>query len=641
MHQSLPSGTVTTVNTLGRFFSTSTGNKRKRPTTTTETEMNSSTENTEDSNSQIRLGRPNLKRKSIGCSPEKPAGEIVAPDPASLSFRNDLHELIMSISTRKTLQNETPSPPVPSPLTDHPDSPDLRAPLPPSTHQGVGISREPPTTPPPPPPPPPPSMSHTPVSSIHSPHPSSRYEIATLLKPIQHPRPMSRDSLTTTSNASRHSSENPQSSVVKLETPLTESSVLDDLPEPLRQVYVQETSIKTRLNLLKSMLDILPTLVQQEEAKWKEEKNRIEAEKARQAAEDERLLAEKLSELERVRKEIEELQRRQTLRDQGDSIPSQVPTMLLDGQHLDQQTRVESSPIRSSVGLSEESCPLQASLGPSSTDAMVEKPLNSAKEIDRRTNQSDSQEVARQSASVFSNVSAKAAQEMSQNILQQLTVTSPGKATDPRPRPKLEPADLQKENPLQPIVNASLPAAVQNDKPQSSSSIAKRFQESTSASTDHPSKKVKIEPTGQPLAYYCTSKPASVLLTHDDPNWSRFCICLGANGHIDLLDSIRHRPVPDVLVRAERYTTGSAINGTWISPGSVALVDKDCRFGNAQVTVVDYHDPELTQKPRVTRLRAAPHYPDVKITSIVRLWEHKLGIRKFITAGKINLRLWD
>lgn len=129
MHQNLPSGTVTTVNTLGRFFSTSTGKERKRPTTT-ETEMNSSTENTEDLNNHIRLGRPNLKRKSIGGSPEKPAGEIIAPDPASLSFRNDLHELIMSISTRRSLQNDTPSPPVPSPLTDDPDSPDMPAPLP-------------------------------------------------------------------------------------------------------------------------------------------------------------------------------------------------------------------------------------------------------------------------------------------------------------------------------------------------------------------------------------------------------------------------------------------------------------------------------------------------------------------------------
>lgn len=383
------------------------------------------------------------------------------------------------------------------------------------------------------------------------------------------------------------------------------------------------------------MSDVLPTLVQQEEVKWKEEKNRIKAERARQAAEDARLLAEKMSELERVRKEIEELQRRQTLRDQGDSIPSEVPTMLLDGQHLDQQTRVESSPIRSSVGLSEESRPLQASLGPSSTDIMVEKPLNAAKETDRRTNQSDSQEVARQNASVISNVSAKGAQEMSQNIPHPLTVTSPGKATDPRPRPKPAPADLQKENPLQPTVNTSLPPAVQKDKTQSSSSLTKRFQESTSASNDHPSKKVKVEPTGQSLAYHYTSRPATVLLTNDDSDWSRFCICLGGDGHIDLLDSIRHKPVPEVLVRAERYTTGSAINGTWISPGSVALVDKDSRFGNAQVTVVDYHDPEMTRKPRVTRLRAAPHPADKKITSIVRLWENKLGIRKFITAGKL------
>jgi hypothetical protein len=103
------------------------------------------------------------------------------------------------------------------------------------------------------------------------------------------------------------------------ETSILKSEISDvdmlHLPEPIQQIYTSDMHIRDRLNILKRIEAMIPSLVIQEQQKLAEEE-RNEAERRRQEEEDVRLLKQKKAELQRVKEEIVELQRRQQSRDQ-------------------------------------------------------------------------------------------------------------------------------------------------------------------------------------------------------------------------------------------------------------------------------------------------------------------------------------
>jgi hypothetical protein len=131
-----------------------------------------------------------------------------------------------------------------------------------------------------------------------------------------------------------------------------------------------------------------------------------------------------------------------------------------------------------------------------------------------------------------------------------------------------------------------------------------------------------------------TRMPATVLLTNSYDQWSNYCLCLGLEGDLNLLDNRTHAEVKPGLIRlwANEYTASAAVNGTWIGPGSLALLHRYPQKNRdaTQVSIITYSDLDMSRKPRVTDLRDTPHTG--KITAITPMWSRN-GIRTFATGG--------
>ena len=141
-----------------------------------------------------------------------------------------------------------------------------------------------------------------------------------------------------------------------------------------------------------------------------------------------------------------------------------------------------------------------------------------------------------------------------------------------------------------------------------------------------------------PIAYHGLSNPATVLLTNTFDEWSNFCVGLGSDGNIDLLDTRIHGSAKGrAMVWNHDYTGSCAINGAWISPGELALVDKDSRRNRegAQITLARYMDTQFSTRPQITPLRKSPHLHGCKITAITPLWI-KGERRSFATGGIVS-----
>lgn len=124
------------------------------------------------------------------------------------------------------------------------------------------------------------------------------------------------------------------------------------------------------------------------------------------------------------------------------------------------------------------------------------------------------------------------------------------------------------------------------------------------------------------IHHHQLSYPATVLVTNTHRSWSEYCVCLGYDGNVELLSNNTHAPIPSTLVLAEEYTQVSAINGTWLAPGELALVHKDSRKnrGHTQITLIDYHDSRLLRRPRIRHMRDTPHNYHTKISAICSTW---------------------
>jgi hypothetical protein len=131
-----------------------------------------------------------------------------------------------------------------------------------------------------------------------------------------------------------------------------------------------------------------------------------------------------------------------------------------------------------------------------------------------------------------------------------------------------------------------------------------------------------------------TRLPATVLLTNSYDGWSNYCLCLGLEGDLNLLDNRTHAEVKPGLIRlwAKDYSATAGINGTWIGPGSLALLHRTPQRNrdSTQVSILTYSDLEMSRKPRVTHLRDTPH--SAKISAITAMWI-KNGIKTFATGG--------
>jgi hypothetical protein len=134
------------------------------------------------------------------------------------------------------------------------------------------------------------------------------------------------------------------------------------------------------------------------------------------------------------------------------------------------------------------------------------------------------------------------------------------------------------------------------------------------------------------------STPATVLLTNSYDEWSNFCVGLGGDGKIDLVDSRLHGRAKAPIVWSNEYTASCAINGAWISPGELALVHKDARRNDdrCQITLIKYAETQSSTKPAIINLTRSPHPLRNKITAIAPLWVIA-GRRTFATGGNSTL----
>jgi hypothetical protein len=177
----------------------------------------------------------------------------------------------------------------------------------------------------------------------------------------------------------------------------------------------------------------------------------------------------------------------------------------------------------------------------------------------------------------------------------------------------------------------------------------KRQHESNSEFSYTPPKRPRAERIrdagrdGDVIHYHQLSKPATVLVTHTHRSWSKYCVCLGYDGNVELLSNNTHAPIPNTLVLAEEYTQVSAINGTWLAPGELALVHKDSRKNRArtQITVIEYHDPRLLRRPRIRHIRDTPHHYNTKISAICSTWNSGSSTA-FVTGDlKGEMYVWN
>jgi hypothetical protein len=142
-----------------------------------------------------------------------------------------------------------------------------------------------------------------------------------------------------------------------------------------------------------------------------------------------------------------------------------------------------------------------------------------------------------------------------------------------------------------------------------------------------------------PVAYHDYSTTTTILATNSYCNWSNFCVSLSADGDLDLIDSKVHRSAnPSTFIWQDQYTASCAMNGAWIGPGELALIDKEPRRNRnkTQITVVKYGDPQLSTRPQIIPQRDCPHSLLSKITAIAPLWI-KNEKKTFATGGTIPL----
>ena len=134
--------------------------------------------------------------------------------------------------------------------------------------------------------------------------------------------------------------------------------------------------------------------------------------------------------------------------------------------------------------------------------------------------------------------------------------------------------------------------------------------------------------TAGPVAYHGLSNPATVLLTNTYDEWSNFCVALGSDGNIDILDSRLHDSAKGkARVSRNEYTTSFAINGEWIGPGELALVHKSPRANREvnHISLIKYMDTQFRMNPQITPLRQSPHSKSAKIMAIAPLWRQRGG----------------
>jgi len=268
--------------------------------------------------SPVKLGRPSLKRKStVGLSEENATMSL-----EGWKDTNGLHRLIFAVSEQAVTQSTSPMAPIPSPITDPGTSRDpvLASPvsMDPVSDLGIRISASPGPLPPPPHPPPVLKPSYDELYSIifYLIELNKKGQSLHAPSPEPHDTPLHRESTlspisdSTNTDPLRHS---PDTLPVKLENVSRDTSEISTLvANILHEIYARKMSSKTRLRLLKSVQSVLPDLITLEEQSCAEEKARIEEECAREA----RLLGEKEAMIERMKQEIEELQRRKAIREQ-------------------------------------------------------------------------------------------------------------------------------------------------------------------------------------------------------------------------------------------------------------------------------------------------------------------------------------
>lgn len=135
--------------------------------------------------------------------------------------------------------------------------------------------------------------------------------------------------------------------------------------------------------------------------------------------------------------------------------------------------------------------------------------------------------------------------------------------------------------------------------------------------------------------YHGLSSPATVLLTNSHDEWSNFCVGLGHDGNVDIVDTRLHDSAKgQSMVWSHEYTATFAVLGAWISPGELALVHQDCRKNKdgSQICLIKYNDTQLKRRPQITPLQQSPHSHETKVTAIAPLWI-KDGRRTFATGG--------
>ena len=142
-----------------------------------------------------------------------------------------------------------------------------------------------------------------------------------------------------------------------------------------------------------------------------------------------------------------------------------------------------------------------------------------------------------------------------------------------------------------------------------------------------------------PIAYHELSNPATVLLTNTYDEWSNFCVALGSDGNIDILDSRLHDSAKGkAKVWKSEYTASFAINGAWIGPGELALVHKNPwrnRDANKRFSYQVYGYAIYDEAPNYS-IAKIPHSNNTKITAIAPLWM-KEEERSFATGGTSSL----
>jgi hypothetical protein len=187
---------------------------------------------------------------------------------------------------------------------------------------------------------------------------------------------------------------------------------------------------------------------------------------------------------------------------------------------------------------------------------------------------------------------------------------------------------MGRKDPISNSRKASLPVSMQ----------CKRPLEDDSSQT---SKRVCPLPPKVKVDLCDISKPATYLVTNTHDFWSNYCVALGNDGNIDLLNNTTHASVPSSLVSAASYTSSCASKGAWIYPGQLALVHKDPRRNrplHTQVTLISYEET-MSRRPYILDLKPTPHHSETKFTAMTAGWWKETTERTFMTGGTVPISM--